>query len=202
MTLTLVDAARFAQNLHSQHPELFVKGQPDPMRVDVRALRLLTEKKIGRPITLELANDEQGLMNGLVLDLAEKAVVLISQRHADNPCWCRMTATKEIVHLYNGLLLDGGNSLNLDIIAARDCRIDIPAIDQELHQEKFCFFAAIEILLPQFLRGELSDAHHVHQLSPNKIATQCRVPQTIITYYFERHYAECSLEANRIAAAR
>lgn len=196
MPLTLVDAARLARSLHEDHTDLRPKIGDDRFRVHVGHLRDLTEKKIGRPISVRIANDP-GCMNGMVLDLADKAVILVSQRHSENPCWIRMTVTKELVHLYSGHMLDGGGSLNMDLVAARDCRIDIPSIHDDMHIEKFCFYAALEILLPYEWRGAFSDAFRVEKLTPYLLACNCRIPQTLVTYFFDRGFAEKSLEANQ-----
>ncbi len=197
MSTSLVDAARLARWLLGENPDLLKSPAPgDPWRVNVERLRQITERKIGRSIEVRLAEDP-GNMNGLVLDLSDTAVILVAQRHSENTCWIRMTMAKELLHLYTQRMLNGRTNLNVDLIAARDCRVTLPSIRGDMHDEAFCFFAALELLLPPHWRGDISDARHRNGLTNYQIACRCRVPQSIIEFYFDRGYGETSVKANQ-----
>lgn len=113
---------------------------------------------------------------------------------AENRCWQRMDLAKELAHLYVGMDQDEYHDFDLLLTASRTARDNLPAHDNEeiRDDEMFCFYLAIEVLLPWgSLRDEAMDMHHSGK-TDLEIATRFKVPVRIITHFFDGGWCERS----------
>lgn len=111
---------------------------------------------------------------------------------ANNRCWTRFVATKELAHVYMGFA-PGYLTLNLLLTAALSARQTLPEHDNDLiDDEKFCFYLAMEILLPPGkIRKEAIDMRASGKTS-YEIAKRFLIPERIVTHFFDMGFLDRS----------
>ena len=116
---------------------------------------------------------------------------------AKNTCWTRMAYAKELAHIYMGFV-NGYESLDMLLTAARTARQNLPAHNNEEvpNDEMFCFYLAIELLIPWGdLRNEAMDMHKNNR-SFYEIAKRFMVPEWIVAHFFDGGWSERSWHGN------
>lgn len=117
---------------------------------------------------------------------------------AKNTCWTRMAYAKELAHIYMGFVNGEYENLNMLLTAARTARQNLPAHNNEQvpNDEMFCFYLAIELLIPWGdLRNEAMDMHK-NARSFYEIAKRFMVPEWIVSHFFDGGWAERSWSGN------
>lgn len=119
-------------------------------------------------------------------------------------CATRFARLKELVHQWDDAFLSidmSAKSLMLTIDAAMKsldpCIIDSPS---PLHIENFCFFCAIETLLPWGKSGNLRNVlvdYREKNLQDLVIAQAYRVPLAIIQFISQSNYLDVSRKMNK-----
>ena len=111
---------------------------------------------------------------------------------ANNRCWTRFVAAKELAHVYMGFA-PGYSSLNLLLTAALSARQTLPEHDNDLiKDEMFCFYLAMEILLPPGqIRKEAIDMRSSNKTS-YEIAKRFLIPERIVTHFFDMGFLDRS----------
>lgn len=118
---------------------------------------------------------------------------------AENRCWLRMDLAKELAHLYVGMEQDEYHDFDLLLTASRTARDNLPAHGNEeiRDDEMFCFYLAIEVLLPWGpLRTEAMDMHASGK-TDLEIANRFKIPVRIITHFFDGGWSKWSWEGHR-----
>jgi len=116
-------------------------------------------------------------------------------------CATRFARLKELVHQWDGSFLSTDTTakpLMLAIGAAMKS-LDPEILDSPLHIENFCFFCAIEILLPWGNAGDRRNIlvdYRARGLEDMVIAQAYRVPLTVIQYISQSKYLEISRQTN------
>lgn len=117
-------------------------------------------------------------------------------------CATRFARLKELIHQWDDdkyLSTDTTAKPLMLAIGASMKSLDLETIDSPLHIENFCFFCAIEILLPWGSVGDLRKIlvdYRAKGLEDLVIAQAYRVPLTVIQYISQSKYLEVSRQAN------
>ena len=119
-------------------------------------------------------------------------------------CATRFARLKELIHQWDDAFLStdtSAKSLMLAIDAAlRSLDPDIIDSPSPLHIENFCFFCAIEILLPWGKAGARRNVlveYRARNLQDLVIARAFRVPLTVIQFISQSNYLEVSRKMNK-----
>lgn len=118
---------------------------------------------------------------------------------AKNTCWTRMAYAKELAHIYLGFVNGEYENLDMLLTAARTARQNLPAHNNEEvpNDEMFCFYLAIELLLPWGdLRDEAMDMHDKGK-THYEIAKRFMLPEWIVSHFFDGGWCSRSWEGNR-----
>ena len=119
---------------------------------------------------------------------------------SENTCWTRMSVTKELAHLYVGLVEDEYANVDMLLLAARTARQNLNGLAFNYlieNDEVFCFYLAIEILLPfGKLRDELLEMRK-QKATYLEMAKRFMVPERIVCHFFESGWSEISWKARR-----
>jgi Zn-dependent peptidase ImmA (M78 family) len=156
-------------------------------------------KKIasGYQISLLARNWNSRYMQGLLLRYQDKAEIIYSS--SLNTCWRRFVVCKELAHL----LIDTEQThFTQDPVAlVHELINDVPVmeVDDDVNSERWAMIAAIEMILPWCLRGQLNELS-TEGLSDLQIAQQFRVPEKIVNLLLRSKYRDISAEANSFKA--
>ncbi len=119
-------------------------------------------------------------------------------------CATRFAQLKELIHQWNDSFLStdtSPKSLMLTIEAAmKSLDPDIIDSPSPLHIENFCFFCAMEILLPWGNAGDLRNVlleYRAKNLPDLVIARAFRVPLVVIQFISQSNYLEVSRKMNK-----
>lgn len=117
---------------------------------------------------------------------------------ANNACWTRMALAKELAHVYMGFV-DEYETLDLLLTASRTARQNLPEYNNEVvpNDEMFCFYLALELLLPW---GELRDeamAMHTKNCTSYEIAKRFMLPELMVLHFFDGGWCTRSWDGNR-----
>ena len=161
----------------------------------ILAPRGITPKDGKYPIKVMQSRNQTDSAHGAVWAYKDHALIEIA---ANNTCWTRMTYAKELAHIYMGFI-DEYENLDLLLTAARTARQNLPPHNNEKvpNDEMFCFYLAIELLLPWGdLRDEAMDMHKANR-TPYEIAKRFMVPELIVSHFFDGGWCKRSWEGNR-----
>jgi len=132
----------------------------------------------------------------------ESNYVIIYDGNATD-CKKRFAFVKELMHIYIGTVEESltPESIELLLETASMCRRD-PLLARKMTPEDFCYFCAIETLIPYGRDGnyrkKFTDLHSKLNLTPYTMAYAVKVPMTVIHYFFEceSKYAQQSMAIN------
>lgn len=139
-------------------------------------------------------------LDGMAVRNGMKGVDIITPTRASF-CATRFARLKELVHQWDDRFLSTDTTakpLMLAIDAAMKS-LEPEMLDSPLHIENFCFFCAIEILLPWgdcgSFRNVLVD-YRARGLEDMVIAQAYRVPLAVVQYISQSKYLEISRQTN------
>lgn len=119
-------------------------------------------------------------------------------------CATRFARLKELIHQWDDAFLStdtSAKSLMLTIEAAlKSLDPDIIDSPSPLHIENFCFFCALEILLPWGKAGERRNVlvdYRAQNLQDLVIAQAFRVPLAVVQFISQSNYLEVSRKMNK-----
>ena len=118
---------------------------------------------------------------------------------AKNTCWTRMAYAKELAHIYMGFVDGEYGSLNMLLTAARTARQNLPEHNNKKipNDEMFCFYLAMELMIPWGeLRNEAMEMHEKNRTN-YEIAKRFKVPEWIVSHFFDDEWARRSWDGNR-----
>lgn len=149
------------------------------------------------PIRVEKSSRQVEAAHGTVWAYKDYARIIIA---AENTCWTRMSVAKELAHLYIGVVEEEYPEIDMLLLAARTARQNLRGLalnDTIANDEIFCFYLAIELLLPfGDLRDELLEMRE-RKATYLEMARRFMVPERIISHFFESGWSEISWQARR-----
>lgn len=200
----LSNLIKTARTIHDENPSLLGeagKVRVSPVLWDVAqshaakslAGRINPNKEGKYPIRIVRLGTPPIHLYSLVFYKTDCAVIELASM---NPCWTRFCAAKELLHVYCGCS-DGVADTSVLLKAAKASRFT--ALDKptaEVDEETFCFYLAVEVMLPWPKRLMLSDmkARGEPILSMAQIF---KIPTIIIDHYLNSGYAPLSFAANK-----
>ena len=102
-----------------------------------------------------------------------------------------------LLHLYTGiqgsLELSSELAVN-DAVDSRD-RV-ILSEDDMLDAEMFCYYTAIEFMIPWKFREEILTERYIKHVSTHEIACKLMIPESIVKKFFSNDYADISWQVN------
>lgn len=169
--------------------------------VDSMAMSGIVARDGRYPITVEKSLRPVEAAHGTVWAYKTHARIIIA---SENTCWTRMSVAKELAHLYVGLVEDEYPGIDMFLLAARTARQNLSGLALNsviANDEIFCFYLAMEILLPYGkLRDELL-AMRESKATYLEMARRFMVPERIICHFFESGWSEISWQARHGAIA-
>lgn len=196
MTLTLLSAIRSARILHKDNPQLTLSGGMVIVQPHLKQIALRKSIEIGGPSSVLVARTQtvsEGALHSYILFRKTTAVILLHS--SANTCWSRFSIAKELLHIYTGCP-HNGESIPDRLRLAHSSRFNLPAQDNApIDDETYCFYMALELLLPWSHRMALSDMK-ASGAPPRVMATCFMIPCQVIDHFFEGGYAERSFRIN------
>jgi len=197
MTLSLQSAVKNARILQRDFPALIGGHGRFNVLPGLKDIALKKSEERGGPSSVLIGQTEtecRGGLHGYIIFRDVTPVILVHKR--ETKCWTRFSVTKELLHLYMGCTANG-ESINDRLMLAQDCRKNLPNNDiSPIDDETYCFYMAIELMLPWAHRDELSDMNANNE-PPLEMAKRFMIPLQIIKHYFEGEYGARSFRINR-----
>jgi len=130
---------------------------------------------------------------GMLLRYDTHAKIIYSQ--SMNTCWRRFVVCKELAHLL--IDTDAEHFTNNPVSLVQELINDVPVMrtDHDINSERLAMIAAVEMLLPWCLRGQLTGMAE-EGLSDLQIAQEFRVPEKIVNLMLRSDYGNFSKESN------
>lgn len=210
-----IDAVLVARDVFNGHPHLLggdkkvVNVNPDIVQVvnsliacEIQIIELATEtSKIAGFLLHRRSADPE---NPIFEDKVTPQIIVPS---SNSNCWKRFAVCKELMYYYVGgndfkewekALTNSPLSNESFLARLRSISGEFWDIEKEseLDIEQFTLCVAMEILLPWQQREELNAMKGSGQTN-RKIAERFKVPEVIISRYFETNYGQLSEESNK-----
>lgn len=210
-----IDAVLIAKNLFDEYPQLLkndkkiINVNPDIVRIvnsiigcDIQLIEIQTETtKIAGFLLHQLSDDPK---NPIFEDKITPQIVLPK---SNSTCWNRFAICKELMYYY----VNGGDeektwerALKTNTLTHSDLIAKLNSIsgdfweinkEDDLDIERFTICIATEVLLPWQYRSELKEMKNAGQ-TYRKIAERFKVPESIVTRYFDTKYEALSEVCN------
>jgi len=172
--------------------------------VNLNNFRDFVASQIELPIAFERAKDD-GSFNAvygftcIAPFQGSKNEHLIIGLSKKNRCWFRFTVAKELFHALRFAGDQNNDVLLTDTIAEAhslmsdrlDKRLSVRDI---LHPEMFCYYAAIELMIPLYYREAIASSVN-KDFSYYDLALFLRCPEFILREFFEKHLYSVSSES-------
>lgn len=169
-----------------------------PIKVEEILIPAIAAKLVastGKPYQIELKcqNWQANQISGWLERYPDHAVIYFSA--SLNSCWSRFVVCKELAHLLIDSEVKHFTKDPMLLVQELISKLPSTKFDHDMNSEHLAMMAAIEMLLPWGLRGEM-DQMAAAKKSDYEIALKFRAPEAFVNLLLRSPYGDISKKSN------